>query len=600
MSACGYRKLQLDRTRYHWLISVTRTCITWADAGAQRCNAWADQGSQHSSSPIAKAWYSVANAICQAFYLLAKLIGLISANIINALWLLITNIIWIACRLILRGKQKQDPIEHVFVVMLENRSFDHMLGFSTIHGIDAITGAPTTIEAPNPTNNWNTDTHGHRYVASPPAPWVMPADPGHEFTDVQEQLCGIDGKYPHINNSGFVTNYSRIDPNHPDDIMQCYAPNQLPILTTLAQEFAVCDHWFSSMPGPTWPNRFFVHAASSGGLDHSPALPSELSSVLYNGYKFDNGTIYDQLDDENIGWTIYHGDAFPQVLAMSGMTAHLLDGHIKDFEDFSKDVNNPHYATSYAFIEPNYGKFTSNFTCGNSQHPTDDVTRGDRLLKTIYETIRNSPHWDSSFLIITYDEHGGFFDHVPPPQTVAPGDSTTDPENNHNNFDFKQLGVRVPAVIVSPLIPKGVIDHTTYDHTSVLATIENIFGIPSLTERDMHAHTLKHLLSLTLPRTDTPTILPEPAHSGIWCEGDPEQIPGTTPLNVLSAQQTPPTAPMSHSTQGFVHVAFLRDLQTSSPQEKADRTSRFLAIKTHGDAMQYMHEVHQKLAPSKS
>ncbi len=595
MSASGYIKLQLDRTRNRWLISVTRASTAWADSGAQRCNTWADQKIQRARFPLAKVWYRVANAICQAFYVLVKLISIIPANIINTFWLLITNIIWFACRLILRDKKKQDPIKHVFVVMLENRSFDHMLGFSTIQGIDAITGKPTTIEGPDPTNNWNTDTHGNRYSVSSPAPWVMPADPGHEFTDVQEQLCGIDGKYPHIDNSGFVTNYSRIDPNHPDDIMQCYAPNQLSILTTLAQEFAICDHWFSSMPGPTWPNRFFIHAASSGGLDHSPALPSELSSVLFNGYKFDNGTIYDQLDDENISWTIYHGDAFPQALAISGMTAHLLDGHFKDFEDFSKDVNNPNYSPSYTFIEPNYGKFTANFTCGSSQHPKDDVTRGDRLLKTIYETIRNSPHWNSSLLIITYDEHGGFYDHVQPPQTVTPGDSTTDPENNHFNFDFKQLGVRVPAVIISPLIPKGIIDHTTYDHTSVLATIENIFGILSLTNRDKHANTLKHLLSLSLPRTDAPTTLPEPAHSGIWCEGDPQPIPTSTPLNVSAAQQTSPTAPMNHSIQGFVHVAFLRDLQASPPEQKADRTARYLSINNHADAVNYMHEVRQKV-----
>ena len=598
MSTCGYRKLQLDRTRYHWLISVTRTCTTWADAGLQRCNERALQRSQTSNSPLAKKCYSVANSICQAFYSLAKVLGLLAANIINTLWLLVTNIIWITCRLFNRGKQKQDPIKHVFVVMLENRSFDHMLGLSTIHGIDAITSAPTTIEGLNPTNNWNTDTLGNKYVASSPAPWVMPADPGHEFNDVQEQLCGIDGKYPHINNNGFVTNYSRIDPTHPDDIMQCYAPNQVPVLNTLSQEFAVCDHWFSSLPGPTWPNRFFIHAASSGGLDHSPPLPSELSSVLYNGYKFDNGTIYDELDDENVSWTIYHGDAFPQALAISGMTAHLLDGHMRDFKDFSKDVNNPNYATSYTFIEPNYGKFSANFTCGNSQHPTDDVTRGERFLKTIYETIRNSPHWNNSLLIIIYDEHGGFFDHVPPPQTVAPGDSITDPENSRFNFDFKLLGVRVPAVIVSPLIPKGIIDHTIYDHTSVLATIENIFGILPLTNRDKHANTFKHLLSLTLPRTDTPTTLPEAAYSGIWCEGDPEPIPGTIPLNVRETQQTPSAAPMNHSTRGFVHIAFLRDLLKTPPEEKADRTSRFLSVNTHGDAMQYMHEVRQKIEPN--
>lgn len=170
--------------------------------------------------------------------------------------------------------------------------------------------------------------------------------------------------------------------------MKCYSPEQLPVLTTLAREFAVCDHWFSSVPGPTWPNRFFVHTASSGGLDHSPSRLDAADSVLFNGYKFENRTIYDRLDDEDLNWTIYKGDAFPQALAISGMNVRALEGCFKEFEDFSSDVNNPGYATSYAFIEPNYGHAAANFTCGNSQHPLDDVTRGDRLVKTVYETIR--------------------------------------------------------------------------------------------------------------------------------------------------------------------------------------------------------------------
>src|SRR5712691_13058638 len=110
----------------------------------------------------------------------------------------------------------------------------------------------------------------------------------------------------------------------------------------------------------------------------------------------------------------------------------------------------------------------ADFVGGNSQQPKDDVTRGEALLKQVYETIRRSPHWESSVLIVIYDEHGGFYDHVPPPQTVAPGDAVTDSGNNTNHFDFKQLGVRIPTVIISPLIPKGVIDTTIYDHTSVL------------------------------------------------------------------------------------------------------------------------------------
>src|SRR5207248_2029329 len=269
---------------------------------------------------------------------------------------------WSVCRLFARTKANPDRIQHVFVLMLENRSFDHLLGFSNLQGIDAVTGQSTTIEGLDTARDWNLDPHGKKVTVSSP------------------------------------------------------------------------DDWFSSMPGPTWPNRFFIHAASSAGLDHSPSTQTIASSILLNGYTFDNGTIYDRLDDEGISWTIYKGDPFPQALVISGMTVRLAEGRFRDFEDFAKHVRNPNYSTSYAFLEPDYHSM-ADFVCGNSQHPKDDVTRGEALIKNVYEAIRNSPHWESSVLIITYDEHGGFYDHVPPPRTVAPGDKPTDPENSRFSFD---------------------------------------------------------------------------------------------------------------------------------------------------------------------
>jgi phospholipase C len=489
----------------------------------------------------------------------------------------------------------QNQIKHVFVVMLENRSFDHMLGLSNIRGIDAVSGRPAVIEGLNANNDWNLDQNGNKISATSPADWAMPYDPGHEFNDVKDQLCGPGGIYPYISNSGFVTSYSKIDPAHPGEIMKCYAPDQLPVLTALAQEFAVCDHWFSSMPGPTWPNRFFVHAASSGGLDHSPSALESAGSILLKGYTFEHGTIYDRLDKANLSWTIYKGDAFPQALAISGMNIRDLQGRFRDYGDFSADLKNPNYTTSYAFIEPNYGHvLIGDFTCGNSQHPKDDVTRGEGLLKSIYETIRNSPLWNNSLLIITYDEHGGFYDHVPPPQTVAPGDATTDPGNNTNHFDFTQLGVRVPAVIISPLIPKGLIDSTVYDHSSVLATVESIFGLTPLTERDKQANTLNHLFSLTTPRNDAPTTLPAPANSGIRCD---DNTGASTAKGSLGTNAASATGPIPPSLQGFLHVAYLRDLQATPQAEQANLKARFSNIKTQLDARRYMDEVRQKFEP---
>jgi phospholipase C len=572
MSLCGYRKLLADRARTRWQIGLTFRVTQWADNGIRR-----------SSNPVSRVFYIVAKYVCFLF-----------VSLVNLFWQLGAQVMWSVCRLTARNKVKPDRIKHVFVLMLENRSFDHLLGFSQIKGIDAITGQPTAIEGLDAARDWNAGPNGQPVHVSSPADWAMPDDPGHEFPDVQEQLCGAGGVYPHINNSGFVSNYAKIDPANPGEIMKCYAPEQLPVITTLAREFAVCDHWFSSMPGPTWPNRFFIHAASSGGLDHSPSNADMATSILVNGYKFDNGTIYDCLDDEGISWTIFKGDAFPQALAISGMTLRLAEGRFRDMEDFEKHVLNPGYSTSYAFIEPDYHAM-SDFACGNSQHPKDDVTRGEALIKRVYETIRRSPHWENSLLILTYDEHGGFYDHVPPPQTVAPGDSSTDPENNRYGFDFKQLGVRVPAIIISPLIPRGTIDHTEYDHTSVLATLEHIFGLQALTARDLHANPLNHLLSLATPRSDAPLTLPDPIQSGITCPDEPVEAIAE---RQLAAHPDKAAEPPDPAMQGFLHIAYLRDRQATPEPEKDQRTARYLSsANTRAGAKHYLAEVRQKVEP---
>jgi phospholipase C len=568
MSLCGYRKLQADRARTRWLIGIT-----------YKVTQWADDGIKQSGNVVGKAAYTV-----------AKYAALLFATVVNIFWLLGAQLLWVICRMTAHDKEKPERIKHVFVLMLENRSFDHMLGFSNLQGVDAITGQPTTIEGVDPARDWNLDPQGNKVPVFTPAKWAMDYDPGHEFTDVKIQLCGVNGNYPNIDNSGFVADFAKVNPANPGEIMQCYSPDQLPVITTLAREFAVCDHWFSSMPGPTWPNRFFIHAASSGGLDHSPTTENVTTSILFNGYKFDNGTIYDRLDDEGLNWTVYRGDLFPQALAISGMIVRAAEGCFQDFDDFSKHVNDPNYNTAYAFIEPDY-HISSDFVCGNSQHPKDDVTRGEALIKQVYETIRNSPHWESSLLIITYDEHGGFYDHVPPPPTVAPGDTPTDPENNLFSFDFKQLGVRVPAIVVSPLIPRGTIDHTVYDHTSALATVENIFGLLPLTNRDKVAHSLNHLFSLATPRTDAPSTLPEPAHSGIPCPGETEE---SIAAKQMAANPARAAAPPDPSMQAFLHVAFLRDLHLSPPQEKEQLMQKYLSIDSRDDARQYLGQVQQK------
>ncbi len=494
------------------------------------------------------------------------------------------------------------PIKHIFVLMLENRSFDHMLGAAELRGIDAETGGPTVANGlggpHNYSNSWGPLTFGSEVGITPQQ---MPADPGHGFSNTLDQLCydpvrnhdprypdPVTGGYPPLTNGGFVKDWVSSWPSptahDPSLIMMAFLPKDLPVLSALAGEFAVCDNWFSSLPGPTWPNRWFVHTASSAGLDDGIS-PLETAEEFGHGVSFEHGSIYDLLDSSGIAWAIYAGDLTPQVESIAGI--YFTD--ISDYADFASDLRDSSYAAAYTFIEPNYGMDYSSpatYLCGNSQHPDSDVARGELLIKSVYEAIRNSPHWENSLLIITYDEHGGFYDHVPPPAATPPGDAITDPSFNQHNFKFDQLGVRVPAVVVSPLIPKGTIDHRVYDHSSVPRTIEEVFGLPPLTNRDVAASSLTLLLSLSTPRTDAPTTL---------SANRLPDIPGCGISSVLGGLFGIPLgerfAPLDPSMYGFLLVALRHDLAMGDPNQREELIRRMLLVETKWQAAAYLTDV---------
>jgi phospholipase C len=218
----------------------------------------------------------------------------------------------------------------------------------------------------------------------------------------------------------------------------------------------------------------------------------------------------------------------------------------------------------------------------------DDVYGGEKLIKTVYEAIRNSPQWDSSLLIIIYDEHGGFYDSVAPGTAPAPNDTNDNSPNklNEYGFDFKQYGVRVPAVIVSPLIAKGMVDHTVYDHSSVLATVERLFSLQPLTQRDAKANDLRHLFSLFTPRTDCPTQLNNPVP------------PVTTPASPTNKNLVENGAlPQSGNVQGFLHIMLKTEFELSSRNQtdKDNILTNFRNIKTKEDANAYIHSIMKKV-----
>lgn len=486
------------------------------------------------------------------------------------------------------------PIQHIFVLMLENRSFDHMLGFSGLAGTDAQSQQSTWIDGLTGTES--NSLNGVTYVVTRGADLVMPVDPSHEFEAVVQQLCGAGtsypagGAYPPVNNSGFVAEYAASGgQSAPAEILKCYTPDQLPVLNALAREFVVFDHWFSSLPGPTWPNRFFAHAASSGGLDHSPSSANIATWMSVSGFQFEQGTIFDALNRLNStnGWRIYSGADFPCVAGLKGIST--LDIH--DFSDFDGDVNGSNYPYLYTFIEPNYGDVVSNtYRGGTSQHPLDDVTHGEGLIKSVYESIRKSPLWPNSLLIVTWDEHGGFYDHVYPPPAVAPGDTIMTSGASQFNFTFEQYGVRVPALAISPLIPKNLIDHRHYDHASIPATIERVFGINPLTQRDAQANSLESLATLTSPRTDAPMTLPDPL----------PPADGITLARTSPSAAGPTDSIDKGNLPGFLHAALCSDLALTRVEQHAAIKTQFNAIKTRTEAQDYLNHVRVKVGAGRA
>jgi phospholipase C len=385
-----------------------------------------------------------------------------------------------------------DRIRHVVVLMHENRSFDHMLGWPSIQGRQVPIDPGNAAAGMAPVFAWTTPD---AYRTSP--------DPGHEFADVTLQLYGRADPPPGAvpTNDGFVASYGRqrddaghvIGPEAGKRILGCFSNELLPILRTLAASFVVCDQWFASVPGPTWPNRDFVHAGTSLGHANSPSWDE-----LIWGYPHVR-TIYQNLQDAGLSWRIYYHDV-SQAFYFRDLLAYQKT-NFSHFFDFDSDIK-AGTLPAYSFIEPRF--FNTSVDGANDQHPPHDVREGERLIANIYDSLRSvEALWQETLLIVTYDEHGGFYDHVPPPGTVNPDGRTS----SSPPFAFDRLGVRVPALLVSPWIPPGQVDSTLYDHTAILGFVKQHFGLPAfLHARDAAADTFTHLL-LDQPRTDAPRNL---------------------------------------------------------------------------------------------
>jgi phospholipase C len=355
-------------------------------------------------------------------------------------------------------------IDTIVVLMLENRSFDNFLGglcmdptYPAAGSMDGLTGdeqIPDENGAPVPLL---------RMVGN------GAVDPKHDWVSSRTAFNG--GR-----NDGFLK------PNpgmHQNEVMSYFGPDRIPFLHALAREFTICDRWFSSVMGPTWPNRFYLHAATADG--HKTNLPMGLSPPP---------TIWERMADRC--WTAknyyssrlpWYSLAFPAkaITGDDAVTPETLDHYYRDAAAGT--------LPNLAIIDPDFE--------ANDGHPPHDLALCEAFVASVYRALAESPQWSRSLLVVVFDEHGGFFDHVPPPQTDDP-----DPE-------FRQLGFRVPAIVAGPLVRRGAVVSTPFEHVSIAATLKTRFGIASLGRRMDAANDLSSCLdpaAIVAPAPLLPTV----------------------------------------------------------------------------------------------
>jgi phospholipase C len=390
-------------------------------------------------------------------------------------------------------------IQHVVVLMLENRSFDCMLGklYPKSAGFDGLSGAESNILHKADGSQEAIPVWEDRQLTGQ-ALCIPDPDPGELFTDIQTQ---IHGQIPDSEGmSGFVDSYvsqSLAAAAHPKAVMHYFTPEQVPVISELARAFGVSDRWHASAPCQTWPNRFFVHTGTANGyVNNAP-----------EHFPYRMATVFHRLASVSQSWRIYYHD-IPQAAALAELWLDL--SHFSTFESFARDAA-AGALPAYSFIEPRYFTDPRGGAMPNDQHPPHNIALGEALIAAVYNAVRGGPGWRQTLLVITYDEHGGCYDHVLPPRATPPDGKAPD------GFAFDSFGVRVPAVIVSPYVKPGSVVRpkgpTPFDHTSIIATLAKMFGFQHLTERDKAAPSLLDGLDAfqMTPSNDGPASVVAPA-----------------------------------------------------------------------------------------
>ena len=363
------------------------------------------------------------------------------------------------------------PIDHIVVLMQENHSFDNYFGRLPAAGRRDVDGLPADASNPDTDGTPVPVFHQDRYCT---------ADTDHSWTGSHRELGGGD-------NSGFVTQ------NDPDGerAMGYYDQSDLPVYYALAATFGVGDRYFCSVLGPTFPNRSYLLAGTSFGH-----IQNDLGG-------FGQRSIFDTLQAYGVSWKVYYNDVpYAPLLVSLASNANLVR-----FDEFLSDAA-AGTLPEVSFVDATMGLGDVEL----DEHPPSNIQEGEQFSAQVTEAVFASPDWAHTVLFITYDEHGGFYDHVPPPPACIPDDIApmVDPVFPESNFpaQFDRYGFRVPLLVISPYAKRGFVSHTVYDHTSILRFIETRYGLPALTARDANATPLMDFFDFSHPANVTPPTLP--------------------------------------------------------------------------------------------
>jgi phospholipase C len=395
------------------------------------------------------------------------------------------------------GTDLLPAVEHIVVLMMENHSFDSYFG--TLGRGDGFTlgagGLPT---------NSCPDAAGDPVTAF--------ANGSTDQTGFQVRL-GWNNVFRQANSGamdGFVVHSGH-------ESMAYFTDEEIPFYHALAREFPVCDRWFCSVPAATYPNRRFMSAGTAAGLHNT-----DVAEVLANPTA-PNGTIFERLDAFGIPWSNFSA-GLPEVALWPSYYFGNED-KVRPIEEF--------YERCRAGTLPGLSLVTP--ALGGDEHPPQDVAVGEQFSAGVIGEVLDGPGWESTVLVFTYDEHGGFYDHVAPPPAVPPGDGIPpllpDPDPGAEEYD--RYGMRVPAVVVSPFARAGYVSSVVHDHTSILRLVETKWNIGSITGRDANASNLLDTLDLTSPPADPPELAPPaagpPDITGM-IEAGPTAVPGVEGL----------------------------------------------------------------------